>query len=530
MKPLIPILIVLLLCITTPITAEKSKGLFSGDIFQADLDLFTADVPEIPSFTTEDGAVQAGTQSIGEWIEIGKTQLQNGNWAAAAEAFSQVTEQDPTNDIGWEGYLLSIRGSGDFYKLLTVSEEAAEKNPGYGSIWKYKGIAYNGIDQPDEALSAFDKALEVDPSYYMAQYYKGLALVSLKRYTEAVSSFEQVVQADSGYAKAWNNMGVALNFLGKYDEAIKAFDMAYELDPSFNQALVNKEIAVEEQKRGNLGLGDIFDDALSLNPSRPAVTVVPTEVPTPVVTAQPIYSPVPTPEVTPMPTDSPVPVLTAQAYDQVINEDLDDATIWYNKGNDFKELGRYEEAIKAYNQALIINPDDAIAWNSKGYSLNELGRYEEAIQALEKALEIDPEFASPWNNMGYALNELGKYEEAIKAYEKALNINPAFETAQNNRDIAMQNLQKSSRSGLQPGSQPQIPCYGNSKCGDDCCGSSDGCCQTKYGQICYNPQNHICRNGDLQTVWGESVIPVQYGRGVPGSSDKPIINEGTGSL
>ncbi|MDD3052666.1 MAG: hypothetical protein PHR06_16220, partial [Candidatus Cloacimonetes bacterium] len=71
--------LIILLCIS-PITADKNKGLFSGDILQADLDAFTANTSETPSYADEGTPEETNLQDIAEWVNIGKTQLKNGNW------------------------------------------------------------------------------------------------------------------------------------------------------------------------------------------------------------------------------------------------------------------------------------------------------------------------------------------------------------------------------------------------------------------------------------------------------------------
>ena len=124
---------------------------------------------------------------------------------------------------------------------------------------------------------------------------------------------------------------------------------------------------------------------------------------------------------------------------------------------------------------------------------------------------------------------LGRYEEANGALEQALVYDPENAVAKEILGTINQKLHQKPTQNIQSGSQSFNPCNGNTKCGDECCASDEGCCQTKYGQVCYNPQTHVCRNGDLQTVWGESVLPHNYGMGVPGSSNQPKENENTGT-
>jgi hypothetical protein len=144
MKPLFVLPLILLLLIT-PVIGDKSKGLFSGEILQADLDSFTANVSNTPGYLSgNQSEVQSSTQNLQDWMDIGKTQLKSGSWKPAEDAFSKVIDQEPKNTEGWEGYLLAIRGGGNFDALLEASERATKEIPDFASAWKYDGIPLRG--------------------------------------------------------------------------------------------------------------------------------------------------------------------------------------------------------------------------------------------------------------------------------------------------------------------------------------------------------------------------------------------------
>jgi tetratricopeptide (TPR) repeat protein len=121
----------------------------------------------------------------------------------------------------------------------------------------------------------------------------------------------------------------------------------------------------------------------------------------------------------------------APAFGQTNETDL------INKGMDFYNQDKFEEAIQAYDKVIEINPRNAEAYNNKGTALGVLGKYSEALQAFEKAKTINSSYAEAWYNMGVIFDLQGKYYPAIQAYNEATRINPEYQKAwiAKNRDI-----------------------------------------------------------------------------------------------
>ena len=122
-----------------------------------------------------------------------------------------------------------------------------------------------------------------------------------------------------------------------------------------------------------------------------------------------------------------------KAYDEVIRIDPNYVKAWENKGVALEGKGKYdearkafEEAIKAYDVAIRINPNNAEAWYNKAKFLNRRDRFDEAIKACDETIRIDPNNAEYWYIKGIVLYNQGKYDEAIKAYDVAIRINPHY--------------------------------------------------------------------------------------------------------
>ncbi|GAB4426184.1 MAG: hypothetical protein OHK0039_44110 [Bacteroidia bacterium] len=71
-----------------------------------------------------------------------------------------------------------------------------------------------------------------------------------------------------------------------------------------------------------------------------------------------------------------------------------------DKGIEFFNQRKYQEALKAFDQAIALDPQDANPWNGKGIVLNTLGQHPEALTAFDQAIALDPQFSYPWPGKG----------------------------------------------------------------------------------------------------------------------------------
>ena len=102
---------------------------------------------------------------------------------------------------------------------------------------------------------------------------------------------------------------------------------------------------------------------------------------------------------------------------------------WMKESTEFFNRGFLEESLEAMDKALQISPENESVWLNKADILRCLGRENESANVFQKALEIlnnsleaNPHDASRWYGKGMALYFLGYEEEAIKANEKAWEI------------------------------------------------------------------------------------------------------------
>jgi tetratricopeptide (TPR) repeat protein len=107
-----------------------------------------------------------------------------------------------------------------------------------------------------------------------------------------------------------------------------------------------------------------------------------------------------------------------------------------NRGNIYKDLGNYTQAIEDYDKAIKIKPGFADAYNNRGVSYNFLGNYRQAIDDFSRAIKIKQGYSGIYYlNRGIAYNGLGNYNQAIDDFSRAIKIKPDFAEAYRKRSI-----------------------------------------------------------------------------------------------
>lgn len=96
-----------------------------------------------------------------------------------------------------------------------------------------------------------------------------------------------------------------------------------------------------------------------------------------------------------------------------------------DKGNQFLQEGKLEEAIAAYRLAIELNPDCSWSYHNLGEALAKVGQFQEAIAAFSRAIELKPDFSWSYHHLGDALDRQQQWEEAVVAFRRAIELNPA---------------------------------------------------------------------------------------------------------
>ena len=95
---------------------------------------------------------------------------------------------------------------------------------------------------------------------------------------------------------------------------------------------------------------------------------------------------------------------------------------WFNLGNLYTTLEKYEEALNAFDYSVISFEEFSSGWYNKGNILGRLSRYQEAIEAFERTLELEGPAAQTHFYIGDCFENLEKFGKAKIAYQKAIEL------------------------------------------------------------------------------------------------------------
>ena len=99
------------------------------------------------------------------WNLLGAANKGLGRVQAAAEAFSKVTELNPTYADGFSNLGVTLKEQGKLEEAIASCKKALSLNPDYAEAYNNMGNALKDQGKLDEAIAAYEKALSVKPDY-----------------------------------------------------------------------------------------------------------------------------------------------------------------------------------------------------------------------------------------------------------------------------------------------------------------------------------------------------------------------------
>lgn len=219
-----------------------------------------------------------------------------------------------------------------------------------------------------------------------------------KIYQQARTAFDEgkVIEAErlylklladhpKGYADIYNKLGIIAYQRGNPQNAVAYFKKALQINPRYTEASLNLTIALND-----LGQYDEAGEAFSR-----AAHVVRSE---------------------------------KKSLDPFIQGKL--ANEHAKLGDQYFEIGMYDEALEQYRKALSIRPNFVDVITKCGITLREKGDFDDAIETFVKAKAAHPTYTLPMIHLGVTYYMKGFLDMALAEWEAAQKMNPEGKEAQ----------------------------------------------------------------------------------------------------
>ena len=116
-------------------------------------------------------------------------------------------------------------------------------------------------------------------------------------------------------------------------------------------------------------------------------------------------------------------------FDKAVEIKPDLAAAHFEIGMTFHAQEKYKQAIAAYDKAIKVSPDNADYLYSRCVSKSWSGDNAGARDDCRKAVKIKDDFVDAWATLGRAYEDMGQTDKAEEAYKKVLTLDPKHKGA-----------------------------------------------------------------------------------------------------
>lgn len=122
----------------------------------------------------------------------------------------------------------------------------------------------------------------------------------------------------------------------------------------------------------------------------------------------------------------------------LINETT--ASIYRQRGLDYRDQGNFEVAIATLKQAVAIDPFNSYGYVLLGWTQHLAGQGEQAVKTLQTALQYDETNIEALNALGIAYLVQGALNDAVATHTQAIELDSYNEIAHYNLSLAYERL------------------------------------------------------------------------------------------
>ena len=129
---------------------------------------------------------------------------------------------------------------------------------------------------------------------------------------------------------------------------------------------------------------------------------------------------------------------TIKSLTAKLNDNPDDASALYRRGQVYASKGAYNLAIRDFDDSIRLNPRDVEAYNNRCWARTVVGDLPAALRDCNEALRLRPNFVDALDSRGLVNLKSGQTKNAIADFDAALKINPRLTSSLYGRGLARQ--------------------------------------------------------------------------------------------
>tara|TARA_B100000686_G_scaffold190682_1_gene197354 strand:+ start:1276 stop:2730 length:1455 start_codon:yes stop_codon:yes gene_type:complete len=123
--------------------------------------------------------------------------------------------------------------------------------------------------------------------------------------------------------------------------------------------------------------------------------------------------------------------------------DIEAKDCYYNRGLTYSELHQHEKAIDDYTKTIELDSEYTLAYYNRGIAYEKIGEYQKAINEYTKTIKLDSEYVEAYNTRSRTYRIIGDIEKAINDLSQVMILDPEDdESAKIRRDLVNQAIEQ----------------------------------------------------------------------------------------
>lgn len=341
-----------------------------------------------------DKAQQLAPENPQVYFIKGQISFAYKNSDQAIDELNKAIKLDPVNSSYYAWLARVYKNKKDYAKAKEMVDKALSLNPTKAKDYLFIADVYEEMHEYDLSIETFKKGIAIAPNFSWLWNNYGSLLLNLGKYDEAIEALETAVKL-MNYKAAHHNLGQAYMAKGRYEEAEKEF---IKIDDKESLSGLYAKMGKSEQQMNIINQRPQDDNWALIEKARLAGKNGEIEQ-------------------------------AFSYYKQALNIKPENALIYHDMGQLYKNIGKGNEAIEMYNKAIEIDPMMSIAYYDLGIMYDDdrfanLSNPQKAIEYLKKSVNLNPYYSDAYYSLARAYENIDDRSNSIPNFEKYLELAP----------------------------------------------------------------------------------------------------------